>query len=66
MHTSASLTINENASSDVPLDLNVSVPLTAFFHTWKHILLLKGCVTCNAFHVTSLQDDCLVFAIGFP
>lgn len=24
MHTSASLTINENASSDVPLDLNVS------------------------------------------
>ena len=26
MHTSASLTINENASSDVPLDLNVSSP----------------------------------------
>ena len=28
-HTSASLTINENASPDVPLDLNVSKLLTA-------------------------------------
>lgn len=27
-HTSASLTINENASPDVPLDLNVSAALT--------------------------------------
>ena len=30
MHTSASLTINENASSDVPLDLNVSVTISEF------------------------------------
>ena len=30
MHTSASLTINENASSDVPLDLNVSFTMLAW------------------------------------
>lgn len=30
MHTSASLTINENASSDVPLDLNVSFTTSAW------------------------------------
>ena len=30
MHTSASLTINENASSDVPLDLNVSFTVLAW------------------------------------
>ena len=59
MHTSASLTINENASSDVPLDLNVSLPLTASVQIWKCMLFLKECVSCNAFHVTCLQDDCL-------
>lgn len=31
MHTSASLTINENASSDVPLDLNVSFTVYASY-----------------------------------
>lgn len=66
MHTSASLTINENASSDVPLDLNVSLPLTACFQTWKHMPFLKGCLRCNALHVTCLLDDFLVFATGFP
>lgn len=31
LHTSASLTINENASPDVPLDLNVGVPSSCVF-----------------------------------
>ena len=36
-HTSASLTINENASPDVPLDLNVSKLLTAASLSGCHI-----------------------------
>ena len=36
-HTSASLTINENASPDVPLDLNVSRLLTACNKSWADI-----------------------------
>ena len=34
MHTSASLTINENASSDVPLDLNVSCVVIMLLGVW--------------------------------
>jgi thiamine phosphate synthase YjbQ (UPF0047 family) len=50
LHTSASLTINENASPDVPLDLNVSIKVVSAV---QPVLLVGqdsvgGCAGCNS------------------
>lgn len=44
MHTSASLTVNENASFDVLQDLNVSFTMMARLQPWRN-LFSCACVT---------------------
>ncbi len=54
MHTSASLTINENASSDVPLDLNVSLPVLASFPICT---LHAASCCCKCYELICMQDS---------